>query len=113
MRFIPRSTARASQCNPRTRLRSALGYPQSPIDDLLVFHTVFGKTVPDVSLNAVANLGYAGVLFRRPVYPGNTLSAALGSDRPAREFEQQVRRGLCPTTVGANNGRAVLTMSAG
>ena len=53
----------------------AIGYPRSPIDDLLVFHIVFGKTVPDVSLNAVANLGYAGCYFRAPVYPGDTLSA--------------------------------------
>ena len=37
----------------------AIGYPSAPIDDLLVFHIVFGKTVPDISLNAVANLGYA------------------------------------------------------
>ena len=37
----------------------AIGYPASPIDDLLAFHVVFGKTVSDVSLNAVANLGYA------------------------------------------------------
>ena len=36
-----------------------IGYPRAPIDDLLVFHIVFGKTVPDISLNAVANLGYA------------------------------------------------------
>ena len=41
----------------------AIGYPRSPIDDLLAFHVVFGKTVPDVSLNAVANLGYAACLF--------------------------------------------------
>jgi len=53
----------------------AIGYPRAPIDDLLVFHFVFGKTVPDVSLNAVANLGYAGCYFRAPVYPGDTLSA--------------------------------------
>ena len=53
----------------------AIGYPRSPIDDLLVFHIVFGKTVPDVSLNAVANLGYAGCYFRTPVYPGDTLTA--------------------------------------
>jgi len=53
----------------------AIGYPRAPIDDLLVFHIVFGKTVPDVSLNAVANLGYAGCYFRSPVYPGDTLSA--------------------------------------
>lgn len=51
-----------------------LGYPDAPLDDLLVFHVVFGKTVPDVSLNAVANLGYAGCRFLAPVYPGDTLS---------------------------------------
>ena len=45
------------------------------IDDLLVFHVVFGKTVPDISLNAIANLGYAGCRFLSPVYPGDTLTA--------------------------------------
>jgi 2-methylfumaryl-CoA hydratase len=54
----------------------AIGYPRSPVDDLIVFHTVFGKTVADVSLNAVANLGYAECRFLAPVYPGDTLSAA-------------------------------------
>jgi 2-methylfumaryl-CoA hydratase len=53
----------------------AIGYPRAPIDDLLMFHIVFGKSVPDVSLNAVANLGYANCCFRKPVYPGDTLSA--------------------------------------
>jgi 2-methylfumaryl-CoA hydratase len=52
----------------------AVGYPGAPADDLLVFHIVFGKTVPDISLNAVANLGYAACRFLRPVYPGDTLS---------------------------------------
>ena len=47
----------------------------SPLDDLLAFHTVFGKTVPDVSLNAVANLGYAQGRWLRPVWPGDTLRA--------------------------------------
>ncbi|MEI2828072.1 MAG: hypothetical protein V9F04_17930, partial [Dermatophilaceae bacterium] len=37
-------------------------------------HVVFGKTVPDVSLNAVANLGYAAGVFGAPVYPGDTLT---------------------------------------
>jgi 2-methylfumaryl-CoA hydratase len=45
------------------------------VDDLLVFHVVFGKTVPDISLNAVANLGYAACRFLAPVYPGDTLIA--------------------------------------
>jgi 2-methylfumaryl-CoA hydratase len=54
----------------------AIGYTKSPIDDLLAFHMVFGKTVPDVSLNAVANLGYADCRFLKAVYPGDTLNAA-------------------------------------
>jgi 2-methylfumaryl-CoA hydratase len=54
----------------------AIGYRQAPVDDLLVFHIVFGKTVHDVSLNAVANLGYASCQFLKPVYPGDTLSAS-------------------------------------
>ena len=52
-----------------------VGYPRSPLDDLLVFHMVFGKTVPDISLNAVANLGYADCRFLKAVYPGVTLNA--------------------------------------
>jgi 2-methylfumaryl-CoA hydratase len=54
----------------------AIGYPQSPVDDLLAFHVVFGKTVADISLNAIANLGYAECRFLKPVFPGDTLSAA-------------------------------------
>ncbi len=49
------------------------GLPQSPIDDMITFHIVFGKTVPDVSLNAVANLGYAQGRWLAPVWPGDTL----------------------------------------
>ncbi|MEX0286494.1 MAG: MaoC family dehydratase [Paracoccaceae bacterium] len=49
------------------------GLDGSPIDDLAAFHVVFGKTVPDVSLNAVANLGYAEGRWLKPVYPGDTL----------------------------------------
>ena len=53
----------------------ACGLPAGPLDDLIVFHTVFGKTVPDISLNAVANLGYAEGRFHLPVWPGDTLRA--------------------------------------
>ncbi len=51
------------------------GLPGAPIDPLLVFHIVFGKSVADISLNAVANLGYAEGRFLAPVYPGDTLTA--------------------------------------
>lgn len=64
------------QALPSSRpVAHALGYTDRPIDDLLAFHLAFGKTVADVSLNAVANLGYADVRFLRPVYVGDTLKA--------------------------------------
>ena len=53
----------------------ACGLPGSPLDDLAAFHVVFGKTVPDVSLNAVANLGYGEGRWLKPVYAGDTLRA--------------------------------------
>jgi 2-methylfumaryl-CoA hydratase len=51
------------------------GLPFSPLDELIVFHTIFGKSVPDISLNAVANLGYAEGLWLGQVWPGDTLTA--------------------------------------
>ena len=51
----------------------ASGLPAAPMDDLVAFHVVFGKTVPDISLNAVANLGYAEGRWLQPVWPGDTL----------------------------------------
>lgn len=53
----------------------ALGYRAEPIHDWLAFHVVFGKTVGQISLNAVANLGYADGRFLRPVHVGDTLRA--------------------------------------
>src|SRR5262249_18146954 len=68
--FGPRFAVQSSDVFAR-----AIGYPSSRVDDLLVFHVVFGKTVPDISLNAVANLGYAAFRVLPPVYPGDTLNA--------------------------------------
>jgi 2-methylfumaryl-CoA hydratase len=69
--FGPRFAVQSSDAFARS-----IGYARAPLDELLVFHVVFGKTVPDISLNAVANLGYADCRFLKPVYPGATLSAA-------------------------------------
>jgi len=52
---------------------ASVGLTPAPVEDLIAFHIAFGKTVPDVSLNAVANLGYAECRFHRPVVPGDTL----------------------------------------
>ncbi|MFA5119578.1 MaoC family dehydratase [Zavarzinia sp.] len=64
-RFVPQSSAAFAR---------SIGLSGAPVDDLLTFHVVFGKTVPDVSLNAVANLGYAQGRFHKLVAPGATLS---------------------------------------
>ena len=50
-----------------------VGFKTMPIDNFLLFHIAFGKTVNHVSLNAVANLGYAEVIFNRPTYAGDTI----------------------------------------
>lgn len=60
--------------NSSDEFARSLGLERAPIDDLLAFHMVFGKTVPDVSLNAVANLGYANGRFGVPLYPGDTVT---------------------------------------
>ncbi|WP_120499538.1 MaoC family dehydratase [Roseovarius sp. EL26] len=49
------------------------GLSASPLDDIAAFHVVFGKTVPDISLNALANLGYAEGRWLKPVWPGDTI----------------------------------------
>lgn len=51
------------------------GLKAAPFDELAVFHTVFGKSVPDISVNAIANLGYADGRWLAPVWPGDTLTA--------------------------------------
>ncbi|HET7688839.1 MAG TPA: MaoC family dehydratase [Nocardioidaceae bacterium] len=53
---------------------ASVGLSPAPVEELIAFHIAFGKTVPDVSLNAVANLGYAELRFHQPVVPGDTLS---------------------------------------
>src|SRR5262245_47564009 len=86
----------------------AIGYPRAPVDDLIVFHVVFGKSVPDISLNAVANLGYAEGRFLKAVYPGDTLSAAsevIG----LRETSNRASGVVYVRTTGRNqHGEAVL-----
>jgi 2-methylfumaryl-CoA hydratase len=57
-------------------LAKAMGFETTPFDDLLVFHMVFGMSVSDISLNAVANLGYAQLRFGKRLMPGATLRAS-------------------------------------
>lgn len=47
--------------------------PSGHVHPLVTFHAVFGQTVRYISLNARANLGYAGIRWRAPVKIGDTL----------------------------------------
>lgn len=66
MRFAVQSSDRFAQ---------SCGLPRAPLDNLLLFNVIFGKTVPDVSLNAVANLGYAECRFLSSAWPGDSFYA--------------------------------------
>jgi 2-methylfumaryl-CoA hydratase len=61
--------------NSADTFAQSIGLPRAPLDDFLAFHIVFGKTVPDVSINAVANLGYASGVFGAPLYPGDSVTS--------------------------------------
>jgi 2-methylfumaryl-CoA hydratase len=86
----------------------ACGLAGAPIDDLAAFHLVFGKTVPDISLNAVANLGYAEGRWLLPVWPGDSLrseSTVIG----LRQNSSGTSGVVWVRTRGINqNGQAVL-----
>ncbi|GMG83315.1 MaoC family dehydratase [Paralimibaculum aggregatum] len=89
-------------------LAHGCGLPGRPVEELIAFHTVFGKTVPDISINAIANLGYAEGRFLAPVYSGETLSASsevIG----LRETSKGDAGVVWVRTTGLNQrGRAVL-----
>jgi 2-methylfumaryl-CoA hydratase len=90
-------------------LARAMGYPSSPLDDFLVFNVAFGKTVPDISYNAIANLGYAEVRFAEPVYAGDTLTCE--SDVVGAKANSSGRTGVVYVRSRATNqhGREVLS----
>lgn len=92
-----------------TPFARAAGFERQPIDPMIVFHVVFGKTVPDISLNAVANLGYADGKFLAPVYPGDTLYAT--SEVIGRKENSNGKTGVVYVrTTGTNqDGETVLS----
>lgn len=53
----------------------AMGHADTPLNPFLVFNTVFGMSVQDLSENGTAFLGVEELSFPLPVYPGDTLYA--------------------------------------
>lgn len=88
---------------------AAAGLARQPLDPWLVFNVAFGKTVPDISLNAVANLGYADGRFLAPVHSGDTLRVA--SEIIGLRETSNGRSGVVYTRSDAFNqhGQAVLS----
>ena len=66
-----------------------IGYPRAPLDDFLAFHIVFGKTVPDVSINADPQTGYEiFVDGQSSVFGGTSAVAPLMAGLTARLNQQ-------------------------
>lgn len=63
----------------------AHGHPTTPVNPLLVFNTVFGLSVEDLSEGGGPFLGVEELAYLEPVYPGDTLYAAseVLAKRPA------------------------------
>jgi itaconyl-CoA hydratase len=53
----------------------AHGHPDVVVNPMLVFTTVFGLSVEDLSEGGGAFLGVEALTFHTPVYPGDTLTA--------------------------------------
>lgn len=53
----------------------AMGHPDTPINPLLVFNTVFGMSVQDLSEHGTAFLGVNELSYGHSVYPGDTIFA--------------------------------------
>ena len=53
----------------------SLGHPKTVVNPLLVFNTVFGMTVEDLSEGGGPFLGVDNCQFVKPVYVGDTLTA--------------------------------------
>lgn len=58
-----------------TEYAKAAGHPGIVVCPMLVFGTVFGMSVEDLSENGGAFLGVENLVFHKTVYPGDTLIA--------------------------------------
>ncbi len=71
------------------------------VHPLIVFHTVLGQTVRQISLNARANLGYAELMWHKPVFVGDevrTSAKVIG----LKENSDQKSGIVFVKTVGVN-----------
>ncbi|MGE3742312.1 MAG: MaoC family dehydratase [Geminicoccaceae bacterium] len=70
------------------------GHPREQLNPMLVFTTVFGLSVEDLSENGAAFLGVDDLNYHVPVYPGDTLTAT-STVQGIRPSSKNPRQGIC------------------
>jgi acyl dehydratase len=80
------------------------------LNDVLLFSTMVGFSVPDISWNAIANLDYEKVEFIKPVYIGDTIKAET-EILNVRESKSKKDRGIVYVETKAYNQRNELVLT--
>src|SRR5262245_19097512 len=86
----------------------SLGHPRTVVNPLLVFNTVFGLSVEDLSEGGGPFLGVDACHFVKPVYVGDTLTAR-STVSAVRESKGQAGYGIVTWhTVGRNQDTMIV-----
>lgn len=78
------------------------------VHPLVVFHLVIAQTVRQVSLNARANLGYAGMVWRQPVFHGDEITTTIEIVGLKENSNKQTGNVYVATTGRNQKGETVL-----
>lgn len=78
------------------------------VHPLVVFHLVIAQTVRQVSLNARANLGYAGMIWRQPVFHGDEITTTIQIVGLKENSNKQTGNVFVATTGRNQKGETVL-----
>ncbi len=87
----------------------ALGHGSIVVNPLLVFLTVFGLSVEDLSESGGLFLGVEALTFHQPVYPGDTLTAA-SEVVEMRESQSRPNDGIVTWHTSGYNARNELAI---
>ena len=95
-------------CDAAFAARSEFGRPL--VNSGLTLAIVVGMTVDDVSLNAIANLGWKEIRLTAPVFPGDTVYAR-SEVLAVRESRSRTGQGIVTTRTEAFKQDGTLFMS--
>ncbi|MBW1248740.1 MaoC family dehydratase [Pseudomonas tolaasii] len=95
-------------CDSHFASKSEFGRPL--VNSGLTVAIVLGMTVDDISLNAIANLGWKDITLSAPVFPGDTLYAR-SEVTEVRESAKRAGQGIVTTRTEAFNQEGTVCMS--